>query len=116
MVSWGGPQAKAEAQAILDQFRPELIAAGHLYMAIFAASSAPLRSSEEELARLTRREWECLRLTAQGLREESVASTIGLGSTTVRYHLDNVVRKLGASNRLHAVALAAQLGLLGPIG
>ena len=116
MLSWGGPQDKPQAQAILAQVRPSLIAAGHLTMAAFAQSSAALRSSEEELARLTPREWECLRLTAQGCREETVAATIGLGSTTVRYHLDNVVRKLGASNRTHAVALAAQLGLLGPIG
>jgi len=40
----------------------------------------------------------------------------GLASTTVRFHLDNVARKLGASNRTHAVAIAVQLGLLGPIG
>lgn len=115
MVSMGGPQTKAEACAVVAQTRSRLIAAGHLFMAVFAAHSAKISASEEELARLTPREWECLRLTAQGCREEQVASTIGLGATTVRYHLDNVVRKLGASNRTHAVALAAQLGLLGPI-
>jgi len=34
----------------------------------------------------------------------------------VRTHLDNVVRKFGASNRVQAVAIAAQLGLLGALG
>jgi DNA-binding CsgD family transcriptional regulator len=41
---------------------------------------------------------------------------IRLASMTVRFHLDNVARKLGASNRAHAVAIAVQPGLLGPIG
>ena len=54
-------------------------------------------------------------LTAQGCREAEVASLIGMAQTTVRYHLDNVIRKLDASNRTHAVAIAAQLGILGPI-
>ena len=68
-------------------------------MHAFRSLTGILRSSEEEQSRLTPREWECLRLTAQGCREEEVATIVGLASTTVRYHLDNVVRKLGASNR-----------------
>lgn len=116
MVTWGGGQTKGEARATLEQARPHLLAAGYLFMRSFLTSGVALSSTEEELARLTPREWECLRLTAQGNREEQVATTLGLGSTTVRYHLDNVVRKLGAVNRTNAVALAAQLGLLGPIG
>lgn len=116
MVTWGGRQSKAEARAMLEEARPLLLAAGYLFMRSFLSDGAALASTEEELARLTPREWECLRLTAQGHREEQVATTLGLGGTTVRYHLDNVVRKLGAANRIHAVALAAQLGLLGPIG
>src|SRR6266403_2025772 len=35
---------------------------------------------------------------------------------TVRFHLHNVVRKFGCKNRTQAIALAAQLGVLGPIG
>lgn len=116
MVTWGGARSKSDALAILPSIRPSLISAAHLFMQSYLVHSLPLVTSEEEIARLTLREWECLRLTAQGVREEKVAELLGLGSTTVRYHLDNVVRKLGAVNRTHAVALAAQLGLLGPIG
>ena len=116
MVTWGGPQSVKAANEILSAHRPELIAAGHLFMHAFRSLTGILRSSEEEQSRLTPREWECLRLTAQGCREEEVATIVGLASTTVRYHLDNVVRKLGASNRANAVALAAQLGVLGSIG
>jgi DNA-binding CsgD family transcriptional regulator len=116
MITWGGPLSKAEARRVLAQTRPALLAAGYLFMQAYQTSAAAIPSSEEELTRLTPREWECLRFTAQGNREEQVATMLGLGATTVRYHLDNVVRKLGAANRVHAVALAAQLGLIGPIG
>lgn len=115
MITWGGPQSKMQARALLAATRPALLAAGYLFMEAYKASAAAISSSEEELIRLTPREWECLRFTAQGHREEQVATMLGLGATTVRYHLDNVVRKLGATNRVHAVALAAQLGLIGPI-
>ena len=65
---------------------------------------------------LTPREWDCLRLIAQGFRDADVARLIGISPTTARYYIDQAVRKMNAANRTHAVALAAQLGLLGPIG
>jgi DNA-binding CsgD family transcriptional regulator len=116
MITWGGAATKTQARALLASIRPHLLAAGYLFMQAYLAETSGFHASEEELARLTPREWECLRLTAQGHREEQVAGMLGLGATTVRYHLDNVVRKLGAVNRTHAVALAAQLGLLGRVG
>lgn len=116
MVTWGGSHSAKTANEVLSAHRAELIAGGHLFMHAFRTLSGILRSTEEEQSRLTPREWECLRLTAQGCREEEVASIVGVAPTTVRYHLDNVVRKLGASNRANAVALAAQLGVLGSIG
>ena len=65
---------------------------------------------------LTPREWDCLRTLAQGYREAEVAEVTGITKSTVRYHLENVVQKLGCKNRVQALALAAQLGLLGPVG
>jgi DNA-binding CsgD family transcriptional regulator len=55
-------------------------------------------------------------LAARGLREAEIAAQNGIRPTTVRYHLDNVVAKLGARTRAHAVAIAAQLGLVGTRG
>lgn len=115
MVSWGGPLTVADARSLAREFRTELVAAGHHLMRVFRHATGVDTTHEAEMSRLTPREWECLRLTAQGCREEEVASLIGLAATTVRFHLDNVVGKLGASNRTHAVALAVQLGVLGPI-
>lgn len=116
MITWAGPLSPQEANGVLAAAKTELIAAGHYFMQAFGAHVSTGGVSEEELSRLTPREWECLRLTAQGYREAEAAALMGLSPTTVRFHLDNVVRKLGASTRTHAVALAAQLGMLGPIG
>jgi len=116
MITWSGPQTVEEARELLDAAKAELLAAGHYFMASFAAHLSPVDVSEEHLSRLTPREWECLRLTAQGYREAEAAALLGVSSSTVRFHLDNAMRKFGASTRTHAVALAAQLGVLGPIG
>ncbi|GHE72578.1 hypothetical protein GCM10019059_35250 [Camelimonas fluminis] len=117
MMTWASGASVAEARKIIASCTPELLACGHFFMAIILRQSGGRRGlGGEELSRLTPREWECLRLTAQGYREREVAEICSVSTTTVRFHLDNVVRKLGASTRTHAVALAAQLGMLGPIG
>lgn len=115
MVSMGGSVDAAAARAKVQAARPELVAAGQLFMAAYDRLAGVGSATAEERVKLTPREWECLRLTAQGCREEEVASLVSVAATTVRFHMDNVVRKLGASNRTHAAALAAQLGMLGPI-
>lgn len=62
------------------------------------------------------REWDCLRMLAQGYREAEAAELLNISKSTLRFHIENVVRKFGCKNRTHAVAMAAQLGLLGPVG
>ena len=117
MMTWAGDFSADRARQLIHAYTAELLACGHLFMNILLRQPGQRRTlTVEELSRLTPREWECLRLTAQGYREREVAEMSAISSTTVRFHLDNVVRKLGASNRIHAVALASQLGMLGPIG
>lgn len=115
MVTWCGALSVEEAQNILTQVRSELLLAAYYFCQFFASEMGSAEVEEEEFSRLTPREWECLRLTAQGHREAEAAALMDVSPTTVRFHLDNVVHKLGASTRTHAVALAAQLGMLGPI-
>lgn len=115
MMTWAGPRSAAAASAVLEAVGVELLAAAHYAVRILHVPVADLGHAPEPF-RLTPREWDCLRLTAQGFRETDVARLVAIAPTTVRYHIDNVVKKLNASNRTHAVAMAAQLGLLGPIG
>lgn len=61
---------------------------------------------------LTRREMECLRLTAGGLTSEEIAQRLGLSAHTANQYLASTAQKLDATNRIHAVAKAIRLGLI----
>lgn len=63
-------------------------------------------------APLTRREYEVLRRVAMGETNEEVARALGLSRNTVKTYLQGVLRKLGARNRVEALARAAETGLL----
>ena len=53
-----------------------------------------------------------LRLVAQGLANQAIARHLALSPSTVSHHLTAIYRKLGVDTRAHAVAVAAQRGLL----
>jgi DNA-binding CsgD family transcriptional regulator len=61
---------------------------------------------------LTPRGFECLSWAAYGCSDKEIALELGCTHDTVRFHIKNLVRKLGASNRTHAVAVAIQNGLV----
>jgi DNA-binding NarL/FixJ family response regulator len=63
---------------------------------------------------LSRREFEVLHLVADGLENQSVADELYLSVETVRTHIKNILRKLQARDRTHAVSLAYRAGLLAP--
>lgn len=54
--------------------------------------------------RLTSRERDALTWVAEGKSDWEIGVILGLSETTVRFHVDNARRKLGAVNRIHAVA------------
>jgi DNA-binding NarL/FixJ family response regulator len=61
---------------------------------------------------LTERETEVLELVAQGLSNKEIAGRLGTASGTVKMHVQNVLEKLGASDRTHAVTIAIRRGIL----
>jgi len=62
---------------------------------------------------LTRRELEVLRLLAQGNDPETIAARLVISPKTVASHLQRVMAKLGVHSRVHAVARAYQMGIIG---
>jgi LuxR family quorum-sensing system transcriptional regulator SolR len=66
----------------------------------------------EILARMTPREKEVLRWTAEGKTANEIAQILIVSENTVNFHLKNVVGKLGASNKTQAAVKAATLGML----
>ena len=61
---------------------------------------------------LTPRELEVLTLIRDGHRNKQIAYLLSIAETTVNFHIKNVVDKLRANNRAHAMAVAVRRGLL----
>jgi two-component system, NarL family, nitrate/nitrite response regulator NarL len=61
---------------------------------------------------LTQREYEILRHVAMGQTNPEIAAALGLTRNTVKTYLQNALAKLGARNRVEALARASQLGIL----
>jgi DNA-binding NarL/FixJ family response regulator len=61
---------------------------------------------------LTTRELEVLRLIRDGYRNKQIADQLSIAETTVNFHIKNLVDKLQANDRTHAVTIALRRGLL----
>jgi DNA-binding CsgD family transcriptional regulator len=115
VVGWWGPaKSRAEQEALAEVASAPLFMLGHYFLDLLRAQ-APVRATGSAMAELSAREIECLTLAAGGLTDGEMAARVGVSAHTVRFHLINVAAKLNARNRTHAVALAAQLGAIGPV-
>jgi len=74
--------------------------------------AAATPSAAESPGGLTRRELEILRLVAEGHSNAQLARMLWVTEQTVKFHLSNVYRKLGVSNRTEASRWAQLNGLL----
>jgi len=61
---------------------------------------------------LTSREVEVLQLIRDGFKNKQIASELSISENTVNFHIKNIVDKLGANDRTHAVTIAVRRGLL----
>ena len=66
----------------------------------------------EELPHLTARERDVLARLALGERNKEIARFLGLRERTVKFHVANLLLKLGAQSRTEALRRALDLGLL----
>jgi two-component system response regulator DevR len=62
--------------------------------------------------RLTAREQEVLELLSRGLSNVEIGKKLFISDTTVKFHLGNILRKLGVSRRAEAVHLVGRIGLI----
>lgn len=80
------------------------------------AISLPLDPPARQLAdvadwKLGERELEVLQLLAAGQRNRAIAARLHISENTVKFHLRNIYRKVGASSRTEAIAMAHSNGL-----
>jgi DNA-binding NarL/FixJ family response regulator len=82
---------------------------GHRHIPPDVAARLAEHLGEENL---TTRELEVLRLIRDGFRNKQIADQLAIAETTVNFHIKNLVDKLGANDRTHAVTIALRRGLL----
>ncbi len=62
--------------------------------------------------KLTAREQEVLELLSRGMSNIEIGKKLFISDTTVKFHVGNILRKLGVSRRAEAVHLAGKMGLI----
>ena len=82
---------------------------GRKYIPSDVASAVAEHMGQEDL---TPRELEVLELIRDGNRNKQIAGRLSICETTVNFHIKNIVEKLQANDRTHAVSIAFRRGLL----
>jgi len=89
-----------------------LVAQGGVYIDPVLAGVLASGEATDQLAMLTQRGREVLRLLADGLRNEEIGRRLNIAGETARAHIRNAMRKLDADTRTHAVAMALRESLI----
>lgn len=79
---------------------------------LFSAATSLRPADSGGLPSISKRELECLKLTANGFTSEAIAEQLGLSVHTANQYLTNSAQKLDAVNRMHAVAKALRMRLI----
>jgi len=80
----------------------------------FARQPETAPVDDSRLADLTERELEVLRLLASGLSNREIADSLYIGETTAKTHVSHVLTKLAVRDRVQAVVLAYEAGVVHP--
>ena len=80
----------------------------------FSRSGAAQRSAPASLEDLTPRELEVFKLIARGMSNAEIAAELVVSETTVKTHVARVLMKLGVRDRVQAVVLAYESGVVAP--
>jgi DNA-binding NarL/FixJ family response regulator len=80
----------------------------------FSRGAVAQQSAPPELEQLTPRELEVFKLIARGMSNAEIAAELIVSETTVKTHVARVLMKLGVRDRVQAVVLAYESGVVAP--
>jgi two-component system nitrate/nitrite response regulator NarL len=108
-------EGEALARAIVRAMRGESVVADEMtgkLVAAFRDAGAPAQAAPASpLAQLSPREQEILRGIARGASNKTIARELGIAETTVKIHVQHVLRKLDVASRVQAAVIATEHGL-----
>ena len=112
-------EGDALSLAIRRAMRGESVVAEEMTGKLVAAyrdAAAPAQAAEPAPAAarldvMSKRELDILRCIARGQGNKEIARTLGIAETTVKIHVQHVLRKLDVSSRVHAAVIASEHGL-----
>jgi two-component system nitrate/nitrite response regulator NarL len=114
-------EGDALVAAIVRAVRGESVVApemtGKLFAAYRDAAAGPGREApspagpQSPLGHLSPREQEILRAIARGASNKEIGRELGIAETTVKIHVQHVLRKLDVSSRVQAAVIASEHGL-----
>jgi len=81
--------------------------------AVLRTRSPASAEAAEAAEALTSREFEVFELLAKGLSNRDVAGVLGISAHTAKFHVAQILGKVGAATRAEAVAIGLRMGLIG---
>lgn len=112
-----GARGVLSRDAAAARIQAALSAAGQGLAVLDAAvlgshDSRPAPDARRPAEPLTERELDVLRQVSQGLSNKEIAARLSISESTVKFHVNSILGKLGAQSRTEAAMLAARAGLI----
>jgi two-component system nitrate/nitrite response regulator NarL len=105
-------KAHAGDNVIAPEMTNKLVAAYRGASHVSGAKDAPVPSVSNLLDTLSAREKEILCGITKGESNKEIGRNLGIAETTVKIHVQHILRKLGVSSRVHAAVMASENPLI----
>jgi len=110
-VVWATGEPVNNLASLFEAHAATLFCLAQRFIATYADRSGSI--SPVPAVRLTPREIQCLKHAAAGRSDIEISRAIDVSVPTVRFHLTNAARKIGASGRSQTVHYATRMGYIG---
>ncbi|MFI4939611.1 MAG: response regulator [Burkholderiales bacterium] len=108
----GAIRRAASGESIIAPEMTSKLVAAYRDALVVTEPMLPASPQVSTLDALSPREREILRCIAQGASNKEIGRNLGIAETTVKIHVQHVLRKLNVSTRVHAAVIATESGLI----